>query len=240
MCRTAGFARVEHRGTLINGACIACHRKWEPGRKVTGRDPELIDIFHHTNFGINFYTKYDEYLSAFFQPPEGEATIESVEPRVGEYGVRPIYVSKLESGAWQANFKLPPGLTPGWHDVATGVNGAISNSRRIAVDLPVPAAELRITGASDGKTWERGALDLGKGSILSAWVAGLPENADRNNVRAFLGGERLAITFLGSGGDPGERQLNMQVPGEIPGGGVELEVQLGDSRSNRVLVEITT
>src|SRR6185312_1700016 len=28
MCRTAGFARVEHRATLPNGACIACFRNW--------------------------------------------------------------------------------------------------------------------------------------------------------------------------------------------------------------------
>src|SRR5580704_4686417 len=54
MCRTAGFARVEHRGMLEHSACIACYRKWEPVAKLWGRAPELVEVWHHLNFGINF------------------------------------------------------------------------------------------------------------------------------------------------------------------------------------------
>jgi tRNA (mo5U34)-methyltransferase len=30
MCRTAGFACVQHRAIRPNGACISCYRQWEP------------------------------------------------------------------------------------------------------------------------------------------------------------------------------------------------------------------
>src|SRR5580704_7964240 len=42
-CRTAGFARVEHRATLPTGACVACYRKWEPSAKPHNAAPELLD-----------------------------------------------------------------------------------------------------------------------------------------------------------------------------------------------------
>lgn len=239
MCRTAGFARVEHKGTLANGACIACFRKWEAPTKPKAAAPELIDAYHHTNFGINFYTKHDEYLTVFFRWPDGKASVDRVRPQVGEYGVRPIFVDQAEGGSWQANFKLPPGLTPGWHDVIVRGEGAISSAKPIAVDMPVPESSIHITGACDGATWEPGRLDLRKGSVLSAWIAGLPENADRNNVRVLLGGERLPILFLSPAGIPGERQVNLQVPADVPRGGMELEIQVGPSRTNPFPIQIS-
>src|SRR5579862_8631799 len=76
MCRTAGFARVEHRATLPNGACIACYRKWEPVVTPDTMAPELLDAVHHTNFGINFQSRYDEYVLASFRWPGVDLTID--------------------------------------------------------------------------------------------------------------------------------------------------------------------
>jgi tRNA (mo5U34)-methyltransferase len=241
MCRTAGFARVEHRATLPNGACIACYRKWEPAVTVvtTGvkTAPELLDAIHHANFGINFQTRYDEYVQALFRAPETDLTIDRVEPEVGDFGVRPVHVSRSEAGVWQASFKLPPGLAPGWHNVKVRVGGAISNAMRIAVDMPVADSAIRISGVCDGTSWEPGILNLSNGNTLTAWIKGLPENADRANVRASLGGERLPVTFVSP--EKGEsRQVNIQVPAEVPSGALELEVLIGRSQSPPVVVQI--
>jgi tRNA (mo5U34)-methyltransferase len=242
MCRTAGFARVEHRATLPNGACIACFRKWEkPEPPVApGEDaPELIDAIHHTNFGINFESRCDEYVVASFRLPRYELMGDHVRPQVGGFGVLPIHVSKSDDDVWRAKFKLPPGLESGWHDVEVWVGDAVSNSTRIAVDLPVAASTLRISGLSDGTTWQPGVLDLRRGSILSTWVEGLPDNADRANVRAVLGGETLAVNFVSPLDSGAPRQVNIEVPSEIPEGAFELEISLGLVQSPPADVRIT-
>lgn len=235
MCRTAGFARVEHCATLPDGACIACYRKWKPSSHGAGSAPRLLDAFHHTNFGINFCTKYDEYVSASFRTSRTSLTIDQIETQAGGYGVRPAHLSRKEAGVWTANFKLPPGLAPGWHPVVVRIEGAESNAKQIAVDLALPEAALEIRAVCDGATWQRDILDLAKGDILVAWVAGLPRNADRANVRALLGGERVPVQFVGVE----EGQVNIQVPAGAPAGYLNLEILIGANRSSPAPVKIT-
>jgi len=248
MCRTAGFARVEHRATLPSGAGISCYRKWEPVSEPEAAVPELLAAGHATNFGINFDTRRDEYVSAVFRVPEGGVTTDGVttdgvttdgvtldklKPQAGEFGVRAISVSKLYSGAWQANFKLPPGLDAGWHEVTVRLDGApASNAKRIAVDLPVDTSVMQITGMSDGTTWKPRALDLSKGNVLALWVTGLPENADRANLRVLLGGERLQVIFAEAG------QVNARVPKETPSGRFKVEIEIGGVRSAPLALEV--
>jgi tRNA (mo5U34)-methyltransferase len=241
MCRTAGFARVEHRATLPNGACIACFRTWEtPEPPVSADDaPELLDAIHHTNFGINFQSRYDEYVVASFRSRARELTADRVQPQAGEYGVRPIHVSQSDDAVWRAKFKLPPGLEPGWHDITVRVRGGVSNPKSIAIDLPADVPALRISGLSDGASWEPGILDLSRGSILSAWVEGLPSNADRANVRALLGGEMVAVNFVGPADSGSPRQVNIEVPDEIPTGEFELQILTGSVQSPPAEVRIT-
>ncbi len=233
MCRTAGFARVEHRATLPDGACISCYRKWEPVSEPAAAVPELLEAAHPTNFGINFNTRRDEYVSVVFRVPQGDVTLERVKPQVGEFGVRGIRVWKLKTGVWQMNFKLPPGLRSGWHDVTVRLDGgSASNAKRIAVDLPATGSGLRITAVSDGATWEVGALDLSNGNVLVIWATGLPENADRANLLVLLGGERVPVLFVGA------VQVNAQVPDDAPDGRFEVEIEIAGARSGSMAVEI--
>jgi tRNA (mo5U34)-methyltransferase len=235
MCRTAGFARVEHRATLPNGACLACYRKWKPPNEPDGSAPQLLAAFHSVNFGINFQTKYDQYVSATFSWHGHESLAGRVEPQVSEYGVRPAHLARKDSATWQANFKLPPGLTPGWHPVIVRVDGMRSNARSIAVDLAVPDSAIQILGVRDGGTWEPDSLNRGNGNTLTAWVGGLPDNADRSNVRALLGGENVLVLFV----SPESGQVNIQVPDDAPAGRLELEILMGANRSAPAGVEIT-
>ncbi len=113
MCRTAGFARASStRSTLPHGACISCYRKWEPVSETAAAVPQLLEAFsrHKTSESISTGVR-DEYVAAMFLAPGKIAvTLDRVKPQVGEFGVRGIHFSRLVSGVWHVNFKLPPGL----------------------------------------------------------------------------------------------------------------------------------
>ncbi len=212
-CRTAGFARVELRKVLKDSACIACYRKWPPPKSGKSSDiPTFIDAHHHTNFGINFYSRLDEYVTCWFDWPGRDLTLDDVKPEVGPYGSRPMHVGRAE-GHWQANFKLPPGLSRGWHDVRVRVGGsAPSNVRAIAVDIPPHAESLTISSLADGHSWEPGQIDLNSGNSLALWVLGLPENADRANVRVCVASKRLPVTYVQAAEGTAPRQVNVSLP----------------------------
>ena len=134
-CRTAGFARVEARNLTAYGASVACHRSWEPPSSTVD-PPRLTRVEHNTRKSVRFDSHGDDYVSAWFHCAETALGLNDVKPEVGGYGVRPIYVAQLEDQSWQANFKLPPGLEPGWHAVAIRLRtGPHSNSQAIAVDV---------------------------------------------------------------------------------------------------------
>jgi tRNA (mo5U34)-methyltransferase len=216
LCRTAGFARVELNNVQEYGAAVTCYRKWDTAE--LSADYTLLTAAHAENLGVNFGSDRDDYITCAVdgEPPP--------HPTVGEFGVHPIFHARTESGYWQMNFKLPPGLRPGWHPVRVGGSNAIE----IAVDMPLEVSAVEITGASDAITWERGRVSSG---YLSLWVKGLPRNADVRNVRAFLDGTRQRVTYVGADGqvnvrlasaEPGSRTVHITCGGvESPGFAVE-------------------
>jgi tRNA (mo5U34)-methyltransferase len=232
LCRTAGFARVELRKVIQHSACIACYRRWDsaPPRAKTG--PELIDACHNLNHGINFESDNDEYLSAWFDTDAHSLTLDTVRAQVGAYGVRPLHLAKVGERRWQTNFRLPPGLTSGWHEVTIRLDDSMpSNGKQVALDLPLVAGQIELTGVCDGQTWTKNELDLAKGRSVALWVAGLPENTDRNNVRVYLAGRRLEISYIEGRSDDQPRQINVNVPPDVPVGPTQIGVALGDARS---------
>jgi hypothetical protein len=236
-CRTAGFARVELRSQIEFGACVACYRKWEPAGTEEG--PQLIGVSHNLNDGINFDTAHDEYVSCWFESSVKEIAPGTVKPQAGGYGVRPIHVARVEGNVWQANFKLPPGLTPGWHDVTVRIGDSMeSNAKRIAVDVPLRTEAIRLEGVRDGQTWAENRIDLGRGNGLAIWVEGLPANADRHNLHVYLDGRLLKIAYIEDRADHGPRQVNVEVPSDVPRGSALIGVELGGQRTNAAPVTI--
>jgi tRNA (mo5U34)-methyltransferase len=239
LCRTAGFARVELQSVIQHSACVACYRKWDPPAAGATAAPELIDVAHNDNNGINFETRYDEYVSVWFRASGAQLTREDVKPEVGGYGVKPIHLASDQRDCWQANFKLPPGLKPGWHDVRVRVGESLaSNARRVAVDTPLDAGPIRITGVADGSTWTKNQIDLQQGASLSLWIAGLPETADRNNVRVYLDGRRLDVKYVESRDDNEPRQVNAEIPDDVTRGSASVGVQVGEQRTPPAPLEI--
>jgi uncharacterized protein (TIGR03437 family) len=77
----------------------------------------------------------------------------------------------------------------------------------------------------DGIAWTKGEVQLGERGFLSCWTGGLPENADRGNVRAFLGNRRLEVTYVGEPDAHGYRQVNAAVPANVTAGEHEFRVE---------------
>jgi hypothetical protein len=147
-------------------------------------------------------------------------------------------MARLDGGAWQANFKLPPGLAAGWHEVSMRIkNSAPSNTRRVAIDTPMASSTPIIAGLCDGTTWKPGQLDLSSG-VLALWVAGLPENADCHNVRVFLDGNLCNVIFVDDPQSSEARQINVRVPGGLTPGAAAISVRLGDHASLPVPVQL--
>ncbi len=240
LCRTAGFARVQLRSVVPHSACVACYRTWDA--EVDGHQPapSLTAAFHHTNYGINFSSQRDDYVVCWFDTRGGDLGIDDVRPDVAGFGTRPIRAARREQASWLASFKLPPGLSDGWHPVRVRVrNGPPSNSLPVAVDVPLPEVPVTITGVADGTTWEPNRLERGAGTTLCLWVEGLPQNADRGNVKATLGSRPVPVTHVEPAGtDQNPRQVNVEVPKDVPLGRTDVSVVLGSQTSEPAPVEI--
>jgi hypothetical protein len=233
MCRAAGFARVQPLTLLEHSACIACYRTWEPPPS-SGPQPLLQHAIHNTNLGINFYSTRDEYVSFLFDPAGTTPTLQSTKPEIGPYGSSPMHVTAIGDRYWQVNFKLPPGLPAGLYDATLRIgDSARSNAAKVAVDLPVTADPIDITAVQDATTYAQDQVDLSRGKHVSIWVTSLPENADRNNVRVTIDGNRVPVSFAHG------TQVNAEVPEDLPVSTAQLRVGIADVESRPVALRIT-
>lgn len=238
LCRTAGFARVNLLAINPASATVTCYREWEPLLAASDRRPLLIAAEHHRNNGINFVSGGDDYISCWFSTDAQSLTLPQVYPEVDGYGVRPISINNLPDGRWQCNFRLPPGLTAGWHSVRLRhCDGGPSNAKRIAVDVPVVTDRIAICAVADGLSFEPDIVRLESGGYLSVWVSGLPENADRNNVRVFLDSVRLVTEYV-ENRQCEALQVNARLPETIKRGTYSLKVCVEDVQSPSLPVRV--
>ena len=238
MCRTAGFARAELSNRHAYGAAVTCFRHWRshPGTTASA-GPQLLSAVNPDTYGINFVSSRDEYVTCRIAAPGAELSRDTVFPEVAGYGVRPVFVGEVEGEGCLVHFRLPPGLTAGWHEVRLRLAGSqASNAVRIAVDLDFRAGRLEIKGTCDGVTWWPSRVSLENG-FVSLWVAGLPENADIANIRVRIGPHRQFVNFVGSPDEKGVRQVNARVRGCAPGI-QDIVVSIGEAESPPVAVEV--
>jgi tRNA (mo5U34)-methyltransferase len=238
MCRAAGFARTQVLRVDTQRAVVACFRRWEPAPdQPTSATPVLTCAAHSRNWGINFRNGADEYLTCWFRSPETELTRFDVFPEISGYGIAPMHLRTLEDGTWQVNFRLPPGLPKGWHDVRVRTAAsALSNPLRIAVDLPLDIDSLSVAAVCDANTWAR--LEVPAGGFVAFWIKGLPGNCDRNNIRVSLGGVRLPVDHIAEPDVNGYRQVNAAVPESMPPEERDFVVRCGNAASDPVKVRV--
>jgi len=239
MCRTAGFARVDLLEVNVFGSSVGCYRHFAAPVVSSDPAPRLIACLHPTRLGVNFSVQRDDYVSSWFESDVETLDRDTVQARVGAFDARPVFVAK-ELGAWQANFKLPPGLEPGWHEVRlrTATSGW-SEALRIAVDVPLHVESLveslKITGACDGSTW--GELTV-TSPFMSLWVSGVPENGGRDNIRVTIGERRCQLDYISPWQRATPTQLNVQLPPEMKAGGYPVTVAIADVASEPVSVQV--
>jgi hypothetical protein len=245
MCRAAGFARVDFKSVIDHRAHIICHRKWSQTAR-TGAGPELLVVENSELQDHSFSAHRDDYVTVWCYSEQPDLTCDDLCVQVGPYGTRPAAVRNIGT-TWQANCKLPLGLTPGWHDVSIALcDSEFSSCARIPVDLPrvarvcnsTPAA-FKIEIVCDGRTWERKQVRAGLGSCVSAWVSGLPDGIHRTEVSFRLDGTDLPASFVTSVNDEkGAKQINAMVPPGLDRGEYQLTVRFRDEESPIVKIEL--
>jgi hypothetical protein len=242
MCRAAGFARVELLGTGDHHAVVACYRKWEdPPAPPAAEPPEILSIENARTNGINFSTrKSDQYLTAVFRTGRSPVQAEMLRLEVDDVAAAALFVS-LEAYGCRATFYLPPGLDPGWHTARLRFSDSgFGREFRIAVDILPECMQIDVKEIFDGVTWTKGEVRVHERGFLSCWAGGLPENADRANVRALLGNRRLEVTYLGSPDAHGYRQVNAVVPGDAEPGENHFRVECAGVSSGALPVTVRT
>jgi tRNA (mo5U34)-methyltransferase len=237
LCRTAGFARVELNNVQEYGAAVTCYRRWiAAGSAKTAL--RLLAVFHAGDRGINFQSSSsDEYVICRVAGDAAGLSRDTVYPEVDGFGAQPVFVNMVE-GCCQVGFKLPPGLSPGWHEVRLRTPEAESNPMAIAVDVPLVAEALSIASVADGVSWEPSRVSK-KNRFLSFWVRGLPGNADLNNIRVYISGRRQITDFVGVPAEDGIRQINAILSGGVPPGVHPMSVRFGVCESPAIDLEIT-
>ncbi len=142
MTRSAGFPRVEFLYADSRRGGVLAHRRWESFEPEAGaRPPFLCSAVNNRHNDIVFQPRKDEYLCLAFLD-EGELARPDVLVEIDRYGVPPLILAKHQTGYWQVNVKVPPGISPGDHEVRVGTRrGGFSEPVRIRM-LP-PSAERR-------------------------------------------------------------------------------------------------
>jgi len=259
LCRTAGFARAELIEVHEYGAAVGCYRHWDEEQALRpffragqqqerpgspSDSPKLFTAIHAESFGINFRSNEDDYVQC--EAADSEPwTIDNVQPEAGGFAAAAVSVLRTPEGHWRCNFKLPPGLAAGWHEVRVRRAGSgWSNPTRIAVDLPERADSLETVAVCDAFDWMQGSFSL-RHRYFSMWLRGLPENADRANVKVELSGAgpcpayRQTVDFVGDADINGLRQINVRADANLTPGPYRVQAEFGGARSAEVEIEAT-
>lgn len=240
MCRAAGFARVELLDIEHGHAALACYRRWEPEPAETrSAPPQMITVSHARNYGRNFRSRGDEYAACWFlTDPARTVRRQELRMEIGGYGVPCLHVHEEIAGRWMANFRLPPGLSPGWHDARLRfADSGFSAVSPIAVDLPPHTDGLTLRAVYDGHAWSEAKLK--RGGIVSFWILGLSDNCDRSNIRVLLGGKRQPVDYVGGPEHDQFRQINANVKTDQPLGEQDFVVEFAGVATVPLRVQVS-
>ena len=246
-CRAAGFARSTLESVIHHRAHVTCSRKWD--RQAGLKEPPyVVCVENSASHDHSFAANRDEYVSIWFKSSERKLGDSDVFPQVGEYGSHPALVHNTGQDGWHAVVKLPPGLSPGWHEVRIRVrDSAFSNTVRIGVGVP-PSERHRpgttvengfeIKSVADGRTWERNLVRMRPDASISLWVLGLPPECGASDVIVRLSGNDLPSLFVSEPDPAGLRQINALVPSGLRAGKTFVSVAVGSSIAEPVHLEI--
>lgn len=117
LCRSAGFVDVEFRYVADRRAGVVCRRKWEDPPSDAGESPWLNAAINNRTGDLQFHPDKDEYICLYFNSPEPDLKRGDVLVEIDDSAAAPLILVALGRRGWQANLRVPPGLTPGRHTV---------------------------------------------------------------------------------------------------------------------------
>ncbi len=115
LCRAAGFARVKHLYTSDRRAGVAGYRHWNHP-EGDGPAPWLYSAVNNRTGDLYFHQGKDEYALVYFKP-EREVAKDELQVEIDGYAAPVMVLSEAGKDVWQASLRLPPGLSPGPHQV---------------------------------------------------------------------------------------------------------------------------
>jgi hypothetical protein len=241
--RAAGFARVNYAGALGERGHVVAYRDWLPATGLAPA-PEILCIDNAATHDHTFSPWVDDYATFYFTSPETDLNCDTVMPRIGPFGSRPIHVANT-GGGWQATCKIPPGLEKGWYEATLRTAaGPFAAPVRIGVDAeytPQPACGIRLTRVADGKSFEDLRIHVGEGSAISVWAAGLPEDVERSRIRVRLNGSELPAIWLAPAGESTlgqSRQINALLPSGLEPGPAVITLAVNGRETESVTAEL--
>jgi SAM-dependent methyltransferase len=139
MARSAGFPGVEFLYANSRRGGVLAERRWAPFQPEPDvQPPFLCSAVNNRHNDIVFQPKKDEYLCLAFLN-DTDLTREDVFVEIDQYGVPALILVKHQAGYWQVNVRVPPGISPGDHEVRVGTRrGGFSEPVRIKM-LPAGA-----------------------------------------------------------------------------------------------------
>lgn len=217
-CRAAGFAQVKLESVADDRAHVTCKRKWDAPAAFSGAAPKLQCVENAASRDDRFAADSETDISLWFRSSEANLTAADVFPEVGPYGVYPSVVRNTGGHGWQAVFRLPPGLPPGWTPVRLRVrSSAYSQPLRIRLGAPDETSrslpDFRIEIAADGKSWERNCVFMRPEACISLWVRGFPRDLIGETPLVRIGGIELPCVYIAEREDAeGLTQVNAMIP----------------------------
>jgi hypothetical protein len=193
-----------------------------------------------------FRSDRDHYFTIWFTTSQTGLTCDNVLVQVGRYAVKPVGVRNYADTGWQANCKLPLGLTKGWSDARVAIGeGKWSNAARIPIDMSRTerrssdgSDSLVIAGVTDGRTYEPNRVHTGPNACLSVWCSGIPNGTTQSEISVRLDGTDLPATYVSGVDEKGWRQLNALLPPSMEAGEYFVSVVANGTESRSVPVEL--
>jgi tRNA (mo5U34)-methyltransferase len=238
MCRSAGFAQVTLEYVGEGRAGITCRRRWEvPMANPVAAPPYLCSAVNNRTIEPTFHRAKDEYMCLYFRSRE-TLTRHDLRAEVDGLGVPALAVTRTGeqrdgTGEWQANLRLPPGLSAGSHEVRLRtVNSGFSNSLAILMTpeagpgpaLPVNFPPLEAASASAPvmvaveNTFDGSAIFRGFKNEFLSLVFTTDETAlRRDDVLLQVDGHDVPVHLLTNPGGV-EWQVNAKLPSDLTAG----------------------
>jgi tRNA (mo5U34)-methyltransferase len=238
MCRSAGFAQVTLEYVGEGRAGITCRRRWEvPMANPVAAPPYLCSAVNNRTIEPTFHRAKDEYMCLYFRSRE-TLTRHDLRAEVDGLGVPALAVTRTGeqrdgTGEWQANLRLPPGLSAGSREVRLRtVNSGFSNSLAILMTaeagpgpaLPVNFPPLEAASASAPvmvaveNTFDGSAIFRGFKNEFLSLVFTTDETAlRRDDVLLQVDGHDVPVHLLTNPGGV-EWQVNAKLPSDLAAG----------------------